>query len=115
MVYMMYPDSKGPILEEKKLATPPDHKTQPDCRHHFFLKENEVILISTLHIQTESHNSLYVFNSLHPSLHRTIFQAFWVGQGEGKGSGVREGAGGERTGQDEMRQTEGRQKTSVPI
>jgi len=36
MVYMMYPDSKGPILEEKKLATPPDHKTQADCRHHFF-------------------------------------------------------------------------------
>jgi hypothetical protein len=34
----MYPDSKGPILEKKKLATPSDHKTQANCRHIFLGK-----------------------------------------------------------------------------
>jgi len=37
------------------------------------------------------------------------------GTGGREAEGGREGTGSERTGQDEMRQTEGRQKTSVPI
>ena len=51
---MMYPDSKWPILEKKKLATPSDHKTQADYRHHFF-QENEVSLISILHAHRQKH------------------------------------------------------------
>jgi len=69
--------------------------------------------ISTLHTQTEAHNSLSIPLTLYTQAYtEQSSRLFEWDRGEGRG---REGAGGERTGQDEMRQTEGRQKTSAPM
>jgi hypothetical protein len=67
----------------------------PHCTH----RQKQLILSIPLTINTQAYTE-------------QSSRLFEWDRGKGRG---REGAGGDRTGQDEMRQTEGRQKTSVPI
>jgi hypothetical protein len=114
---MMYPDSKGTVLE-KRLATPSDHKTHADCRHNFFRKMKRVLLPHCT--QTKAHNPLYAFNSLPRQPTQKDLPGCFSGSGERVTEGWEgKGRGGDRTGQartrwDETNWGKTGKKTSVP-
>jgi len=91
---MMYPDSKGPILEKKKLATPSHHKTQADCRHHFFRKIKRVSFPHCTHRQKQLILSIPLTLNTQAYTEQSS-RLFECDRGKGRGKEVR--------GQDKMR------------